>query len=345
LIRYISIFKSTIDLCVGFALSRLKPIDDVYCVIASNYGERVDPNASILADYFDAKSRGVIFISNDINKRRKVEIKRGTINAAYYFFCCHTCFYTHSLSDVIPYAHKLFLLKKIVRFPKLIFLQHGVIGLKSMLNNGVSMKSYIQSLEPTFDKMIVSSSTEASIVEKFGIPSHKLAITGLPRFDAYHREVIVKKTALVFFTWQASSSLHAKYKLIEESGIQERLSAEGYKVVSTNHDMQEDSSGKDIRADQFQEAIMTCSLLITDDSSLAWDILYRQQHVVFLSPSNKWLVKEPDLLKCCCYTKEELAERIVDIISYQNISKPFQFAEFYDNNNCERVAALSYKND
>ena len=338
----LTILKSVTDCILGYLLSKLRPQSDESFVVASNYGKRADPNALSMVDYLQARGLQVTFIGEPLLGRAVPCVPRGSIKAAYLFICARTCFYTHSLSDAVPYAHRLHFFKKLLRFPQLIFLQHGVIGFKAILSNSVPLAQYIRSLEPTFDKIIVSSDAERNIVNGFGVPSAKLALTGLPRFDTYFNAQAAGKLVLVFFTWQSQMGLAAKLSEVIDSQALAALQSAGYKVICRYHDMQE--AGVEYAPcasdDDFQSAIKRCSLLITDDSSLAWDVFYRGQQVFFYKPSPNWLVEKSQFSDRCCKSVDELLLLTQKFVLNAG-AEPLSFAAFNDNLNCHRVYKLT----
>lgn len=329
---------SLLILLIGFVLSLCKSTSGRTFIVGSNYGEREDPNAVAMVQYMHDRGERVIVIGQWCSDVTTLNLARGSIRAAYHFFCSQACFFTHSLSDIIPYAHQFSFVSKCMRYPRLVFLQHGVIGLKRTLSSGVSMKKYIRSLEPTFDKMVVSSKSERDVIASFGVPAEKLAITGLPRFDFYNSSSIVKKTVLVFFTWQDATQLSAKFEEIMRSDAMKSLERQGYEVVYGVHNMQQHAGAWASQSD-FQEAIRSCCLLITDDSSLAWDIFYRGQEVVFYKAADDWLLDEPYLLSRRCEKIQDLNRLVLDGVG-KTSSTPISFAAFNDNRNSERVFEL-----
>lgn len=340
---FLEVFKTFCAICVGSLGSYVFPYrHNSLCLVGSNYGGRSDPNADQVIEALRIKGAKVHVVANN----KPNTLQRGSFKVAYYFFSSKACLYTHSLSDIIPHAHKFHFLKPLLRFPRLVFLQHGVIGLKSTMSNGVLLQNYIKSLEPTFDYMVVSSMKELALIEDFGVPSAKIKVTGLPRFDRYHNAQKVEKTVLIFFTWQRSDELSNKIEKIQSSGIVNKLGENGYTVKSTLHDMQnKDFTAPSLNNAELQHTIATCSLLITDDSSMAWDILYRKQEVIFLSPSNDWLSKAEFLLDRCCYSSGELRNRVDELLKNRNASNDFHFADAYDNNNTKRVLELLVSHD
>ena len=327
--------------CIGYAMSLLATKGSKVVIVGSNYGGRADPNAVTISRYLAEQGEQLVVIGDHLTDSAVAQVKRGSVRAARYFFHSKACFYTHSLSDIIPFGHVFAHLFHPTRFTKLIFMQHGVIGLKSVSSNGVSMQDYVRSLEKTFNFMIVSSTREKQLVTGFGVPEEKISVTGLPRFDNYNAQPVGAKIVLVFFTWQKSAQLQKKMnEVLENEGLRALQNA-GYLIVCQQHDMQEslfiDEKTSDIA---FQTAIETCALLITDESSLAWDTFYRQQEVVFYKPDSEWLNSDPHLLDRVCRNSEELKLSLDSFLSSQN-STVVDFAEFTDDQNCARVASLA----
>jgi len=143
-------------------------------IIGSNYGDSFDPNVFAAARAFKQAGYAVIVVNhrNDsvqLYKYIDLILVRGTWQSFKQFWLASVVVYTHSLSDVIPFGHKLsmFLVGK---RPSLIFMQHGMIGLKAEVGNGRSIRDYLKSLVKTFDRIVVSSTKEASLVSQLGIP-------------------------------------------------------------------------------------------------------------------------------------------------------------------------------
>ena len=310
-------------------------------MLGSNYGGRPDPNLTFMADYLLEQGYQVCIVANEPDVDDPVYLRRGSIRSAVCFLRAQTCLYTHSLSDVLPVAHKLHVLKRILGFPQLIFLQHGVIGLKSRLADGSTMRAYIRSLEPTFDQMIVSSELERDTVAGFGVAKDKLNVTGLPRFDGYTQNANESRDILIFFTWQAEGSLSAKLEEVLSSSAIGLLHDQGYNVVVARHDMQRlKPDTQTISPATLSDAIRNCELLITDDSSAAWDVFYRGGEVIFYQPSLDWLRDDEALIHRRCADRDELLGNVQLLLAGKLPQDVQEVAKYKDADNCQRVAAL-----
>jgi len=271
-------------------------------------------------------------------------LPRGTFRAFHMALNAKAIFYTHSLSDVLPHAHKLYFFKNILEFPFEVFLQHGIIGLKTNLSNSRSMQYYIRSLDKTFDAMVVSSEWEKDIVAEMGIDPQKLHVTGLPRFDGYSLGVNPNesKQILLFFTWQKHGLVEKKIEFVKRSKIVNALLESGYRLSDPRHQMQLKSGTAEARrvnSRTLQAVVKDCALLITDDSSVAWDVLYQGGEVVFFQPSEDWLVSFDWLRDRLCRTEEGLDTVIAAALSGELLPVP-AFTEFQDTNNSQRVLDL-----
>lgn len=335
------------------ALARLvslfrQPSNEHY-VVGSNYGALPDPNAIAMVNHLLAQKLDVVFISGYSQIDATEIVSRGSYRAAKLFISARAVFYTHSLSDVLPAGHKLAVFKKMLNFPFAVFLQHGVIGLKSMLSSGVSMRSYIMSLEPTFHHMVVSSRHEAALVSEMGVPKRKIALTGLPRFDAYpHQDHQKRKRKiLMFFTWQAEDLLKSKveavYRALRSIG---GLGAEYQICIAAHHMQNADSSlatGMEsvafLSPDQLQRALPKCALLITDDSSVCWDVFYLGGEVLFFKPLGKWLVSDTQLDLRVSHTEDQLAHNLGLWFNGKFLIK-HSYTEYRDQSNASRVFKL-----
>lgn len=312
-------------------------------IVGSDYGNSIDPNASSIISALTQAGEEVIFISNRDSVVGAHRLNRGSLPAARAVLAAKAVLYTHSFSDVIPAGHRLSLLFKAWALPQLIFLQHGVIGLKSRLSSGVLMKDYIKSLSPSFDKMVVSSTWERSLVEQMGVARQKIAITGLPRFDSYDLNHRPTKLILVFFTWQEISREREKINQILTSKQAKKMQAVGYRFVVGEHKMQERFNASKVTkksATSLDQLVVECDLLITDDSSVAWDVLYLGKEVLFYKPASEWLLP-----------RERFSDRVSDSVDglellLQRFERgelaglDFPVTQYVDNNNCARVLAL-----
>jgi CDP-glycerol glycerophosphotransferase (TagB/SpsB family) len=212
------------------------------------------------------------------------------------------------------------------------------------------MRDYVMSLEPTFDYMCVSSEWERDLIRDFGVPNRKIKITGLPRFDSYSpvRENSIDHPSkiVIALTWQDALIYQAKQN--EILSVCEQLRDAGFdiSVDIERHPMLEmDKRSKSKLAKQKDSSnlgIANCDLLITDDSSIAWDVFYNKSEVLFYKAADDWLVDFDYLVQRRCETQEGLYKLLSTVLSGTNhfVCVP-QFTKHCDQQNSKRVLDLS----
>ncbi len=182
----------------------------------------------------------------------------------------------------------------------IIFLQHGVMAFKQC--------------HRTFHKLggnrmmlfVVSSEFEQDIIhEYFEYDRDEIIITGLPRWDVLHdTSNMGQKEILLMPTWRGwledvsedtfrESDYYRNYReLLNHAGLQELLETNGIRLNFYIHPKFRDYIGqfqsgcKWIRLIPFGEQplnqlLMSCNMLVTDYSSVAWDVYYQGKPVVF----------------------------------------------------------------
>lgn|GEM_PF-1336230 len=340
----LTLFKTLIFLCVARVVTLVFHRPQKFDVlVGSNYGDFYDPNATALSTYLSSEDVVTAKIVNRVIASEENLIPRGSFMASCHFLRASVVCYTHSLSDILPHAHRLYMFKSVLCFPKTIFLQHGVIGLKNRLSNGVSMPEYISILEKTFDYMVVSSDWEKQIVLKMGVSEEKLSITGLPRFDRYMTHLKVAKTVLIFFTWQDPHNYKKKVDEVLHSRAIASLKSNGYEIKVANHNMQLDSESNKLesrKSNDLDALILESAILITDDSSVAWDFLYTSRDVIFYKPSTHWLIDFDFLDEHICINSDDLEDAVASVLKGNWIVNPNQVFSYVDAANSDRVATL-----
>lgn len=129
---------------------------------------------------------------------------------------------------------------------------------------------------------------------------------------------------------------------LQEANALKMLIENGYAINWVGHNMQKFSK-KNNQASELNELIGICDILITDESSVAWDFLYRQADVIFYKPKSKWLNDDARLVQLIVENKESLEERIRSILSKSDKGGVINFAKYRDHNNSERTLKLAYK--
>lgn len=185
---------------------------------------------------------------------------------------------------------------------KNIFLQHGVI-----INN----LTWLYSDKSKIYRFITSTIPETNFIkEKFGYPEGAILCTGLPRFDALHDFKAVKGQVIIMPTWRYWFNLNSKKhvdtdkdfetseyvkrwkellnsselkKLIKEYQLNvifylhRNLQKYDYVFYNVNPDVKI-ASWKEY---DIQELLKESSVMITDYSSVFFDMVYMRKPIIF----------------------------------------------------------------
>lgn len=206
---------------------------------------------------------------------------------------------TDAKTHVYAFRCRMTLLKQFLKRLKLVFLQHGVTALKKV---GFF---YGKGRAGGCDLFVVTSDFEKRIVEEnFGYTEQEIANTGFARWDVLEDKSQDSREILVMPTWrnwldevpdeefvQSDYFLHYT-KLLNSRKLQELLETYDLKLNFYLHskfrefiqDFRTDSGR--IRLIPFgeepvNEMLMKCRMLITDYSSVCWDVFYLNKPVVF----------------------------------------------------------------
>lgn len=180
-----------------------------------------------------------------------------------------------------------------------VFLQHGVIALKKVDN------FYGKGQKGACDLFVVSTDTEKqTIVDNFGYEPKEVINTGLPRWDVLHDKSQDRREIMIMPTWrnwldsvpdkdfEASDYFTHYMALLNSRKLADLLEKYDLEVNFYLHAKFQEYS------DQFQtkserihlvsfgetavnEMLMRCRMLITDYSSVCWDILYQDKPTIF----------------------------------------------------------------
>lgn len=180
-----------------------------------------------------------------------------------------------------------------------VFLQHGVIALKKVDN------FYGKGQKGACDLFVVSTDTEKqTIVDNFGYEPKEVINTGLPRWDVLHDKSQDRREIMIMPTWrnwldsvpdkdfEASDYFTHYMALLNSRKLADLLEKYDLEVNFYLHAKFQEYS------DQFQtkserihlvsfgetavnEMLMCCRMLITDYSSVCWDILYQDKPTIF----------------------------------------------------------------
>lgn len=193
--------------------------------------------------------------------------------------------------------HSIF--NRYLRKKKFVFLQHGVIALKKVDS------FYSKGMRGGCDLFVVSTNAEKqTIVDNFGYEPDEVINTGLPRWDVLKDKSDGNREILIMPTWRSWLD-SVPDRDFEESdyfrNYMELLNSEHFSAVLEKYDLQVNfylhakfqeyadnfkTISKRIHLISFgevavNEMLMRCRMLITDYSSVCWDVLYQDKPSLF----------------------------------------------------------------
>lgn len=276
-------------------------------------------------------------------------------------------------SDSKPHAYawrakESVILPRILNEKKLVFLQHGVIALKRV---------EFYSKGPNAVNLFVTSNQREHdiIVEEMSYPSEDVIITGLARWDVLKDKGLQERHILVMPTWRnwleevsdlvfMASNYYRNYMSLLNDARLDRLLEEqdlylDFYIHPKFRSYLSDfsiSNGKRVRLIPFgteplNQLIMGCKLLVTDYSSVCWDVYYQGKPVLFYQfdveqyqeTTGAYIDLETELFGDRVMTAEELLAQL-EAYAKADFQLPERYAKmrpqmyaYLDRNNSQRI--------
>ena len=190
--------------------------------------------------------------------------------------------------------------KKVLKSKRSVFLQHGVFGLKRS-------NEFKHGTRGGTDLFIASNELEKGfIMDNMGYKAEEVAVTGLARWDILEDRSAQsdKKRILVMPTWRKwledttdeifleSEYYHKYMDLINSDKLAKLLERHDlwmdfYVHPKISEQIKQFSAKSDrvrlipFGSEPLNELMMDCSLLVTDYSSVCWDVYYMSKPVIF----------------------------------------------------------------
>lgn len=307
----------------------------------------------------------------NIKKYSKNVIDFMSVRHMLYIMAMEICVSSDSKSHLYAWRTKPSLIKRGIGKKKELFLQHGVTALKQVHHlfgkKGTSAMTYF----------VTTGRVEQEIVISELLYNEKTApITGFARWDALeNKEDKNNRFILLMPTWRSwleevsdeefiSSDYFKKYSsLMKNPALDEMLKKSNTRLVFYIHPKFANYIGnfKEAISDRIEcipmgqeplnELMMKCSMLITDYSSVCWDVYYLDKPVLFYQfdydmykvAHGSYINMETDLFGNRSTDEAHLLEDIRHFIdngfeeSESDRNAAEKYFEYRDNNNSKRI--------
>jgi Putative glycosyl/glycerophosphate transferases involved in teichoic acid biosynthesis TagF/TagB/EpsJ/RodC len=263
--------------------------------------------------------------------------------------------------------HSIF--NRYLRKKKFVFLQHGVIALKRV------DAFYSKGMRGGCDLFVVSTNQEKqTIVDNFGYEPDEVINTGLPRWDVLEDTSNGNREILIMPTWRSwldsvpdkdfeeSDYFRHYMALLNSSHFSQLLEKYDLQVNFYLHaKFQEYSDNFKAVSDRIHlisfgevavnEMLMRCRMLITDYSSVCWDVLYQDKPTLFyqfdLDKYNEahgsYIDMKTELFGDRAETEEQLMELLKETVLNDFRLKPeyelkrHEYLQFKDNQHSRHI--------
>ncbi|MCD8368620.1 MAG: CDP-glycerol glycerophosphotransferase family protein [Clostridiales bacterium] len=265
-------------------------------------------------------------------------------------------------------AKESIILPRINHGKKLVFLQHGVIALKKV--------NFFWQSSNSADLFITSNRREYGIICQYqGYPPENVVITGLARWDVLEDKPIPEKRILLMPTWRnwleevtdeafVASDYYKNYmSLINDPRLEALLEKYDLYLDFYIHPKFREymaqfsiSGNPRVRMIPFGSAplnqlMMECRMLVTDYSSVCWDVYYQKKPVLFYQfdveqyceVTGSYIDLNTELFGDQVLTPEALLEKLEEYAK-SGFALPERYAalrpsmyEYLDRNNSQRI--------
>ncbi|MCD8126362.1 MAG: CDP-glycerol glycerophosphotransferase family protein [Clostridiales bacterium] len=265
-------------------------------------------------------------------------------------------------------AKESVILPRINHGKKLVFLQHGVIALKKV--------NFFWKSSNSADLFITSNQREYGIICQYqGYPPENVVVTGLARWDVLEDKPIPEKRILLMPTWRnwleevtdeafVASDYYKNYMaLINDPRLEGLLEQYDLYLDFYIHPKFREymaqfsiSGNPRVRMIPFGSAplnqlMMECRMLVTDYSSVCWDVYYQKKPVLFYQfdveqyneTTGSYIDLNTELFGDQVLTPEALLEKLEEYAK-SGFALPERYAamqpsmyEYVDRNNSQRI--------
>ncbi|MGN0394243.1 MAG: CDP-glycerol glycerophosphotransferase family protein, partial [Coprococcus sp.] len=308
---------------------------------------------------------------------KKNVIKFMSLKAKLYILAAKQYVSTDTRKHIYAWRMRMSLIEHMIRKVPIIFLQHGVLGLKRVEH------IYGKNESGACNLFIVSSDYEKNIVkDNFGYNDDEIAVTGLARWDVLSdkSDTIIPGSIdynmiLLMPTWRnwleevddetfVNSEYFIRYSaLLRSPELMSLLERRNLQICFyihpkfRNYIKDFDTDNRRIRIVPFGEEplnrlIMRCKMLVTDYSSVSWDVFYQHKPVVFyqfdlpqyMESQGSYMNMEKELFGDMVTEAEELI-KLLDGYAYSGFKIKTEYEQKYstyfkyvDGDNSRRIA-------
>lgn len=307
---------------------------------------------------------------HNVEKYGKHVIKFMSFQHCLYYMAAKMMISTDSRTHAYAWRAKNSLLLLMARKKKLAFLQHGVTAFKKV-DHIFGKKS-----PSNISLFFVTSQFEQDIVfENFGFKREEIPIAGFTRWDALEdKRDEADKQILIMPTWRnwledvtdeefVQSDYFKNYmKLLNDEKLCTWLAGKKVRLMMYIHPKFRNYMGDFSAANPqvtlipfgeqpLNELIMRCSMLVTDYSSVAWDVYYMGKPVVFYQfdyetyniAHKSYIDMKTELIGDRTETLEGLVPLIQEyverdfVLKEEYAEKRMDYYAYEDRNNCQRT--------
>jgi CDP-glycerol glycerophosphotransferase (TagB/SpsB family) len=286
-----------------------------------------------------------------------------------YLFAAKLLISSESKGHVYDVRAQKGLLKKALDRKRQVFLQHGVIGLKRV------DQVYKKTSRNAVDLFVTSSNFEKEIIKNnFGYKEDEIIVTGLSRWDVLTNQSNGPSTILLMPTWRSwmddlpedkfvMTEYYKQYvSLLNSRQLEEILNQFDIHLYFFIHPKFKTyidkftSINKRVKIFQFGEEqlnhlLMQSSLLITDYSSVSWDMYYQKKPIIFyqfdlveyIKYQGSYINMETELFGDRAYTVENLIS-LIEKSAKRNFKEETKYAllrkkylKYTDQHNSSRI--------
>ena len=242
-------------------------------------------------------------------------------------------------------------------------------GVNVFMSHGVTDKDakwlYRENYKP--DMFITSCPSEYNLIrQRFKQPKNVVVETGMPRYDALYHATKPLKQILVMPTWRLwlnnlsddefkQSEYYTRWSnFLSYEALSEVLKKQGYKLVFYLHPELKkrkhlfNFKGVTVRDDEIQKLMIESEILVTDYSSVFYDMAYMNRKIVFYQFDKErytnehydGVIAEYDKFGTTIGSMDDIAGVINKVIVQPNIlDKKFIDECFFnhDDKNCQRT--------